>query len=182
MRPLDGEPLQLAKSRVTLLRPLQRHALERRVKGRAFGPRRAEVGVTWRCAAAVDASCHRRFGSSSFESSQRGASGSGSERRRRNAPSGRLDAKQYPHTASISTTLSLCSATSLTTRCRSPASFPSVLLKKGSGSGDRCTTNVPKPPHNKVTAVRSTEWVGDFSRLESTTWRWWTRFAPDGTH
>jgi len=23
-------------------------------------------------------------------------------------------------------------------------------------------------------AVRSMTWVGDFSRLESTTWRWWT--------
>jgi hypothetical protein len=43
------------------------------------------------------------------------------------------------------------------------------------------TTDVPKPPHNKVTAVRSTEWVGDFSRLDSTTWRWWPRFVPDGT-
>ena len=30
--------------------------------------------------------------------------------------------------------------------------------------------------------VRSTEWVGDFSRLESATWRWWPRFVPDGTH
>jgi hypothetical protein len=30
-------------------------------------------------------------------------------------------------------------------------------------------------------AVRSMKWVGDFSRLESTTWRWWPRFVPDGT-
>ena len=30
-------------------------------------------------------------------------------------------------------------------------------------------------------AVRSTKWVDDFSRLESTTWRWWPRFVPDGT-
>jgi hypothetical protein len=31
-------------------------------------------------------------------------------------------------------------------------------------------------------AVRSTMWVRDFSRLESTTWRWWSRFSPVGTH
>jgi hypothetical protein len=31
------------------------------------------------------------------------------------------------------------------------------------------------------TTVRSTEWVADFCRLESATWRWWPRFVPDGT-
>ena len=34
------------------------------------------------------------------------------------------------------------------------------------GSGDRCTTDVPKPPRNEDRAVRSTEWVGDISRLK----------------
>ena len=29
--------------------------------------------------------------------------------------------------------------------------------------------------HKKLTAVRSTQWVCDFSRVESTTCRWWTR-------
>jgi hypothetical protein len=48
-----------------------------------------------------------------------------------------------------------------------------ALGTERNGSGDRCTMDVPKPPHTKVTAVRSTEWVGDFSRLESTTCRWW---------
>jgi len=59
--------------------------------------------------------------------------------------------------------------------------FQACSFSKGSGSGDRCTTDVPKPPHINVTAVRSTKWVGDFSRLESTIWSWWTTFSPVGT-
>ena len=53
---------------------------------------------------------------------------------------------------------------------------------QGIGSGDRCTADAPQQQHDIVTAVRSTEWVGDFRRLESTTWRWWTRTSPVGTH
>ena len=42
-----------------------------------------------------------------------------------------------------------------------------------------------RPLHNgdpNNAAVRSMKWVADFSLLESTTWRWWPRFVPDGTH
>ena len=54
-----------------------------------------------------------------------------------------------------------------------------VRLRKGklgpkrNGSGDRCTT-AALHQHDIGTAVRSTEWVGDFSHLKSTAWRWWT--------
>jgi hypothetical protein len=61
---------------------------------------------------------------------------------------------------------------------------PTTLLRQPvyGGSGDRCTTDALQQQHDIGTAVRSTEWVGDFRRLESMTWRWWPRFSPDGTH
>jgi hypothetical protein len=47
------------------------------------------------------------------------------------------------------------------------------------GSGDRCTADVAKPTHGRFTAVRSAECVGDFSRLESTTWKWWAAWGSN---
>jgi hypothetical protein len=41
-----------------------------------------------------------------------------------------------------------------------------------------------RPLHNgdlQQPAVRSMKWVGDFSRLESTTWSWWPKTSPVGT-
>jgi hypothetical protein len=49
-----------------------------------------------------------------------------------------------------------------------PQRIARECLGLDSGSGDRCTMGFQQA------AVRSTEWVGDFSRLESTAWRWWT--------
>ena len=53
---------------------------------------------------------------------------------------------------------------------------PETLLRAVREQAWRYVAKPVEPQaHNKVTAVRSTEWVGDFSRVESTTWRWWTR-------
>jgi hypothetical protein len=78
---------------------------------------------------------------------------------------------------------------------------PSIPLGRSASAGTRCGPTQerhlaqPQPfrrplhngctsakQHDMFTAVRSTAWVGDFSRVESTTWRWWPRFVPDGTH
>ena len=49
-----------------------------------------------------------------------------------------------------------------------------LAARKANGSGNCCTTDALQQQHDIVTAVRCTEWVGDFGRLESITWRWWT--------